>query len=92
MNAAPVNVLAVMDRQIDVLEADCFPASAKTIREARVAVADLIEADREFDRASANWARVERADLDADEPAYQDARSWLHGTIARRAAALARCG
>jgi hypothetical protein len=82
MSAQPVDVLAVMDGAIQTFCSSNFTdryRQGPDMREARAAVAELIEADREYDEAKSNFWKG---------PA---AAAVYHLSLARRRAALARC-
>jgi hypothetical protein len=49
MNASPVDVLGAMDQAIAVIESEY--GSAADMDDARAAVAELLQADREYDEA-----------------------------------------
>ena len=87
---APVDVLAVMDSCTDELEKQpgCYYTDAAKLQEARAAIAELIEADKEYDAAK---RQVNDETLTAEE---HNSASWprLYAAQDRRLAALARVG
>lgn len=86
---APVDVLSVVAYALDQDERGAFgitkQEAAERIREARAAVAELIEADKEYDEAR------QRA-LGIAEPEDHPALAAVSKAEARREAALARVG
>lgn len=89
---APVDVLAVMDL---ISDCDFIPVKAEHLAEVRAALAELIEADKEYDSARADIDDAERAlgafsvkRLRHDHPAVLAMRRAFE----RRQAALARVG
>lgn len=93
-----VDVLAVMDECTDQLEAQpgCYYTDAAELQEARAAVAELIEADKEYDEADLAWENAPggvQAVGDTDGRDY-DGPEFLRLMLAvkRRRAALARVG
>ncbi|MGA0588893.1 hypothetical protein ACO2Q2_17490 [Dyella sp. KRB-257] len=74
MSAPKVDVLAVLDAEITDLSQTSdaeevreygFRQREAVLREARAAVAELIDADREYDMARADWRDGERYDVDS---------------------------
>jgi len=55
MSAQPVDVLAVMDDAAEKYTERGTFSKAKAMREARAAVAELVEADKEYDAARAAY-------------------------------------
>lgn len=89
-----VDVLSELDRRIEIGElfgqehdAPNLPGVA-SLREARAAVAELIEADAEFDAALAAYASAE---ADGDDDLICNAVRQLQWAKDRRATAFARC-
>lgn len=101
VKAAPVDVLAVMEREARVANAyrresgaDLLAAdAAQEAEEARAAVAELIEADKEYDKASRHFDDGRFSDWDgiSDESRMAIAERFEAAAV-RRAAALARVG
>lgn len=88
MSAQPVDVLAVLDRDIRFLERQGFENAAANMREARAAVAELIEASVRLDRAISGYALLPPLDIAATtqhEAEHAQALDFFR-------AALARCG
>lgn len=79
--SAPLDVLAVMERAFDYAVADRQYEDAADLHNARAAVAELISADTEYDRARAAWL----ADNSKHDEFLATRAAWD-----RRAAALAR--
>lgn len=91
--SAPVDVLAVIDEAIDTLRDDGNRALPGDLEIARAVVAELIEADKEYDAAKDALAAAKREKgtwrhnpLSHTHPAVAALRS----ASARRTAALAR--
>lgn len=59
-----VDVLAVMDDAATWCKSKSAVASDLNLRAARTIVAELIEADREYDKARSEWWDIERYDQD----------------------------
>jgi len=99
--SAPVDVLAVMDDAAATLAKVAqiqMGERAEEMREARAAVAELIAADREYNGAKARNIQADNAILAAKTRSDDDYRRQALANhaydraVARRAAALARCG
>lgn len=101
-NETKVDVLAVMDaaasrsqERAASIGGDSWihQQSADAMRQARAAVAELIEADREYDEANSDWEEVTSID-----PAETDDETWrlvsdrFEAAIMRRMNALYRIG
>jgi len=90
-NETKVDVLAVMDaaRWCPRMQ----PQIAVELGQARAAVAELIEADREYDEANSDWEEVTSRD-----PAETDDETWrlvsdrFEAAVMRRMNALDRIG
>lgn len=80
-----VDVLAVMDEAIPAWEIGCDHDRLIDMREARAAVAELIEADKEYDAALAAYATATR-----NESIHRMADRHA-AAVERRKAALAAC-
>lgn len=87
---APVDVLAVMEEDADRIDAEFGEGTGDKLRNARTAVAELIEADTEFDEAAmeVSWyeAKTPYRSRNYRTACYVRQRE----AIARRTAALAR--
>jgi hypothetical protein len=100
--SAPVNVLSVLDAEIqaftntkDIVSVS-VPARKSTyeehlarLREARAAVAELIEADREYDVAAEAYKALHAGTLHVE---FVEVRDRMRDATLRREAALARVG
>ncbi len=88
-----VDVLAVMDRAVTFAAAYNLPNSAEDYAAALAAVAELIEADREYDAAE-NEAVAHHTGVFKQDKAWREMQAEIEArcerAIARRAAALAR--
>lgn len=93
MGETKVDVLAVMDdafaelRALDGHGSGSLSVAADRLDQARDAVAELIEADREYDAAL-----VAEGEVEEDDELYCNALRRSQWTKDRRAAALARIG
>lgn len=88
---APVDVLAVMDRAAD--RAALLPELAYDLTNARAAIAELIEADREFDAAHHDWEHVTAHDpQETSDEDWRRIADRFEAATMRRIAALARVG
>lgn len=101
--SAPVDVLAVMTVSERLLANSDFHgavAYVNRVTEARAAVAELIEADKEYDAASEYLAANPDPNPDAESTPEQwasyskhlDAKERMRAARNRRDAALAKCG
>lgn len=89
MSEPTMDVLAVLDREI---RDENVPGHIATqLAEARAAVAELVEADREYDETM-EWHAKAVAYCDHFDPEQGLAARALKAARARRAAALARFG
>jgi hypothetical protein len=87
-----LNVLAVMDAaELGLLgtRPDSTVADALAVREARAAVAELVEADKEYDAAKSKYGSENHWESDKEAA---KARLALSHAAARRSAALAKFG
>ena len=91
--SAPVDVREVMLTANEILAGNGSYIIAERLGEASGAVAELIEADREFDKASRAWDDARFSDWEgiSDESRLQMAESYEAAAV-RRADALARVG
>lgn len=85
--SAPLDVLAVLDREIEQRGDEPY---AQDMREARAAVAELVEADRAFDAANLALVTTDPQSEDADTMSAM--RAHRDHCRARRRAALAKFG
>lgn len=87
---APIDVLAVMERAANEFDGPLWHVGAD-LREACVAVKDLVEADREYDEAARDWEHYTN-----NEPYNFTAEQWMkvasryEEAIMRRIAAIAK--
>ena len=98
-NETKVDVLAVIDAATVFLQRpflarnDELWRAEESLRKARAAVAELIEADREYDEANSDWEEVTSRD-----PAETDDETWrlvsdrFEAAVMRRMNALDRIG
>lgn len=92
MSAPKVDVLAVMDAEIERAGGEAFPVG-RTLIAARAVVAELIEADREYDAARHNeWVISQSDDYAFTNGKTQLAAERTRLATERRSAALARIG
>lgn len=87
---AQIDVLAVLDEFVVVVGDEFGNDPAVRLREARLAVAELVEADREYDAAYAAVGELRDGVSTIGEVVHAEAA--LHRAQSRRATALARCG
>lgn len=93
---APVDVLAVMDAIANGVHPTRHATEYVALTNARAAVAELIEADKEYDEARADFDSAFRPATHTNTgraPKHSDPRVVrYHVAVMRRAAALARVG
>lgn len=92
MTTERIDVLDVMQRaslRLAELSQGCKTATEAALQEARSAMAELIEADREYDAARLEYQRARRGMLPHEGA---DEKIRFLAADARRAAALARVG
>jgi hypothetical protein len=85
-----MDVLAVLDEFVVVVGDECVNDPVVRLREARLAVAELVEADREYDAAYAAVGELRDGVSTIGEVVH--AEGALRRAQSRRATALARCG
>jgi hypothetical protein len=95
--SAPVDVRAVLDLAFrhlngggDSLSAEEFRQAHAGMKEARAAIAELIEADKEYDAAKRAIAETDPQSEDAET--MEAMRAHRNRCVARRATAIVRCG
>jgi ATPase subunit of ABC transporter with duplicated ATPase domains len=91
-NETKVDVLAVMDEWIKQAATPANDVRMNLeLRQARAAVAELIEADREYDEANSDWEEVTSRDPDeTDYDTWRRVSDRFEDAVMRRAAAMAR--
>lgn len=87
--SGPVDVLAVMDAAIDNLQSAGYIGNTIGMKESRAAVAELIEADQEYDAARAAHASAHGRGRHHE---LLGARTRFDAARARREVALANVG
>ena len=88
-----VDVLAVLNEAARHADGGGAPLNGDAIRQARAAVADLIEADLEYDEANSDWGEVTSRDPDeTDDETWRLVSDRFEAAVMRRMNALDRIG
>jgi ATPase subunit of ABC transporter with duplicated ATPase domains len=88
-----IDVLSVMGAAVALLACESYPETSKEVDEARTAVAELIEADHEYEAARRDWDHVTAHDPEeTPDETWRQVADRYEAAVMRRAEALARVG